>query len=46
MSTESRLMQISYTSWMDLLLSDYNSDLFCQPRDYLAECYRQGEILN
>jgi len=35
-----------YTSWIDLPLSDYNSDLFYQPRDYLAECYRQGEILD
>jgi hypothetical protein len=25
-------------------LSNYNSDLFYQPRDYLRECYLGGEI--
>ncbi len=34
-----------YTSWMDERLSDYNTDLFYQPRDYLKECYLAGEIL-
>lgn len=35
-----------YTSWIDEKLSDYNSSLFYEPRDYVAECYRQGMILD
>ena len=35
-----------YCSWMDELLSDYNTDLFYQPREYLAVCFRQGRILD
>ncbi|MBR3317463.1 MAG: hypothetical protein IKG21_06580 [Atopobiaceae bacterium] len=34
-----------YGSWMCDALSNYNSDLFYQPRDYLRECYLAGEIL-
>lgn len=34
-----------YGSWMCDSLSNYNSDLFYQPRDYLRECYLAGEIL-
>lgn len=34
-----------YASWMCDALSNYNSDLFYQPRDYLRECYLAGEIL-
>jgi hypothetical protein len=34
-----------YGSWMCDALSNYNSDLFYQPRDYLCECYRAGEVL-
>ena len=34
-----------YTSWMSDALSRFNSDLFYQPRGYIAECYRAGEIL-
>lgn len=35
-----------FTSWIDSLLSDYNSALYYQPRDYIAECYRQGQVLD
>lgn len=35
-----------YTSWFDRELSNFNSDLFYQPRDYLAECYRTNEIID
>lgn len=35
-----------YNSWIDQAISNYNSDLFYQPRDYLCECYREGEILS
>ena len=34
-----------YASWMSDALSRFNSDLFYQPRAYLAECYRAGTIL-
>lgn len=34
-----------YSSWMSDALSRFNSDLFYQPRAYLAECYRAGTIL-
>ena len=35
-----------YTSWMDELLCNYNSDLYYQPREYLAECWKAGEIID
>lgn len=38
------LMEV-YTSWIDERLCDYNSAFYYQPRDYLAECYRQGTVL-
>ena len=34
-----------YNSWIDREISNYNSDLFYQPRDYLRECYLVGKIL-
>ncbi len=34
-----------FSSWIAIKLSNYNSDLYYQPRDYLAECYRVGELL-
>ena len=34
-----------YTSWIDEFLSNYNSVVYFQPRDYIAECYRNGAIL-
>ena len=35
-----------YSSWIDERLSDYNSAFYYQPRDYLAECCRQGIALD
>lgn len=35
-----------YSSWIDEALSNYNSSLYYEPRDYIAECYRQGMILD
>lgn len=35
-----------YTSWIDEAISDYNSSFYYQSRDYIAECYRQGEVLD
>ncbi|MBQ6519713.1 MAG: hypothetical protein IJI14_13405 [Anaerolineaceae bacterium] len=34
-----------YGSWLSDAISNYNSDLYYQPRDYLKECYLAGEIL-
>ncbi|MCM1191287.1 MAG: hypothetical protein NC123_06225 [Butyrivibrio sp.] len=34
-----------YTSWIDDAISNYNSDFYYQPRDYISECYRAGEII-
>ena len=35
-----------FTSWIDSLLSDYNVAFYYQPRDYIAECYRQETVLD
>ena len=32
-------------SWISDSISNYNSDFFCQPRDYIRECYREGKVL-
>lgn len=40
----SKLVEV-YSSWMSDALSRFNSDLYYQPRAYLAECYRAGTIL-
>ena len=34
-----------YQSWIDDQISDYNTDFYYQPRDYIAECYREGVVL-
>ncbi|MCD7982367.1 MAG: hypothetical protein LUF32_08685 [Clostridiales bacterium] len=34
-----------YHSWIDDMISDFNTDFYYQPRDYIAACYRMGEIL-
>ncbi len=34
-----------YTSWLDGAISDYNTDFYYQPRDYIHECYREGGSL-
>lgn len=34
-----------YSSWISDVISNYNSDFFYQSRDYIAECYKAGEIL-
>lgn len=35
-----------YSSWIDEKLSDYNSSFYYQSRDYVAECFRQGLVLD
>ena len=34
-----------YGSWISDSISNYNSDFFYQPRDYIRECYREGKVL-
>lgn len=34
-----------YESWIDDWLSDYNSIFYFQPRDYIAQSYRNGAML-
>lgn len=34
-----------YHSWIEPYIADYNTDLYYQPRDYIAACYKEGEIL-
>jgi len=34
-----------FHSWIDESISDYNTDFYYQPRDYIAACYRKGIIL-
>lgn len=34
-----------YSSWISETISNYNSDFFYQPRDYIRECYLEGEVL-
>ncbi len=34
-----------FSSWLAEQILNFNSDLYYQPRDYLAECYREGKIL-
>ena len=34
-----------YTSWITPHLSNYNSDLYYQSREYIAECYKSNQIL-
>ena len=34
-----------YHSWINQQISDYNTDFYYQPRDYIAACYEKGEVL-
>lgn len=38
------LMEV-YESWIEKYLSDYNTDFYYQSREYIALCYREGEIV-
>lgn len=33
-----------YNSWLAEAISNYNSDLYYQPRDYIFECYKEDRI--
>ncbi|MBE6494340.1 MAG: hypothetical protein E7Z84_07015 [Methanosphaera stadtmanae] len=34
-----------YNSWLADNIYNFNTDLYFQPRDYLAQCYKEGKIL-
>ena len=34
-----------YESWVSDAISNYNSDFYYQPRDYIKECYLAGKVL-
>lgn len=34
-----------YHSWISDSISDFNTDFYFQPRDYIALCYLKGEVL-
>lgn len=34
-----------YNSWISDAISNYNTDFYYQPRDYIKECYLAGKIL-
>lgn len=38
-------LQEIYGSWISDSISNYNSDFFYQPRDYIRECYLEGKVL-
>lgn len=39
-------MKEVYLSWITDKIMNFNSDLYYQPRDYLAVCYREGKLEN
>lgn len=38
-----RLVEV-YTSWIDATISNYNTDFYYQPRDYIRVCYEEGQV--
>lgn len=33
-----------YSSWIDDAISNYNTDFYYQPREYIRECYKEGKV--
>lgn len=33
-----------YTSWIDDVISNYNTDFYYQSREYICVCYQEGRI--
>lgn len=33
-----------YTSWIDAVLCNYNTDVYYQLREYIYECCKEGQI--
>lgn len=42
-SIVAHIMEI-YSSWIDNTISNYNTDFYYQPREYICECYKEGKI--
>lgn len=42
-NTVERLMEV-YTSWINDAISNYNTDFYYQPREYISLCYREGKV--
>ncbi len=40
-----RLLEV-YSSWISDAISNYNTDFYYQSREYIALCYKEGEILD
>lgn len=38
-----KLMEV-YLSWIDAVISNYNTDFYYQSREYICVCYREGRI--
>ena len=35
-----------FSSWLAERILNFNSDLYYQSRDYLAECYKSGKVID
>lgn len=33
-----------YSSWIDDVISNYNTDFYYQSREYICECYKEGKV--
>ncbi|MCM1468255.1 MAG: hypothetical protein NC086_08915 [Alistipes sp.] len=33
-----------YSSWINDAISNYNTDFYYQPREYICQCYKEGKI--
>ena len=42
--TEKGIWEV-YHSWISDHISNYNTDFYYQPRDYIAACYQEGKVL-
>jgi hypothetical protein len=42
-SIEDLIIEI-YSSWLDDVISNYNTDFYYQSREYISECYIEGKI--
>ena len=41
---EIQLLIDIYNSWISEVISNFNSDFYYQPRDYIYECYKENKI--
>ena len=42
-SVVDHIMEV-YSSWIDDVISNYNTDFYYQSREYICECYKEGKI--